>query len=142
MLDSEVVGTPGYIAPELLRKMSTSRLSKRSAKKGSTPEPMSAEMKSGLHDVRKLDVYSYGIILWEIFSGGNRPYENLRSVNEVLKAVVEDNLRPDLYLVEKDCTASIKELMCACWDTDPATRPTFRDIQRNLYEEKKVMMEK
>jgi serine/threonine protein kinase len=76
------------------------------------------------------DVYAFGIILYEIFSGRN-PYIMVQ-YEVVLKNVLEGNrpTLPDDVAVPEGC----KDLMERCWSADPAARPSFADIKLQISE--------
>ncbi|OPJ86271.1 ephrin type-A receptor 2 [Patagioenas fasciata monilis] len=69
------------------------------------------------------DVWSYGIVMWEVMSYGERPYWEL-SNHEVMKAINEGFRLP----APLDCPSAIYQLMLQCWQQDRARRPKFADI--------------
>ncbi|XP_035379077.1 megakaryocyte-associated tyrosine-protein kinase isoform X2 [Electrophorus electricus] len=73
------------------------------------------------------DVWSYGVLLWEIFSYGRQPYPKM-SVEEVKKGVEQD------YRMEapEDCPPDVYALMKACWEKDPKLRPLFHKLRGYL----------
>ena len=76
----------------------------------------------------KCDVYSYAIVLWEIWDRG-KPWDGLDQV-QILHAVCMDQARPkvpDLMPVE------VRALMCRAWSQDADARPDFKDIVTQLY---------
>ena len=75
----------------------------------------------------KADVYSYGIILWEIASR-EAPYKTLNGY-QVSIDVVENNLRPT---VSSEWPKPFTKMMERCWADDPSTRPTFKEILAEL----------
>lgn len=72
------------------------------------------------------DVYSYGIVLWEIVCR-ETPYRNIPPVS-IAERVVRNGERPSLTSVPSSCPPALKELMVKCWQTDPSKRPTFSEI--------------
>eukprot|EP00191_Tetraselmis_sp_GSL018_P013791 CAMPEP_0177580212 /NCGR_PEP_ID=MMETSP0419_2-20121207/1431_1 /TAXON_ID=582737 /ORGANISM="Tetraselmis sp., Strain GSL018" /LENGTH=524 /DNA_ID=CAMNT_0019069047 /DNA_START=463 /DNA_END=2037 /DNA_ORIENTATION=+ len=90
-------GTPSYMAPEVIAKSTVSKAS---------------------------DVYSFGILLFEVASG-QKPYPG-RTVKEVMRDVVQHKLRPQIVV---NLPRQLIELMTSCWGDDPKSRPTFHDIR-------------
>lgn len=76
-------------------------------------------------DVRycnKVDVYSYGICVWELASRAF-PFERMTPL-QIITAVC-DGVRP---AVPDGCDSSLEALMLACWQPTPAQRPSFEQI--------------
>ncbi|ELR24365.1 protein kinase domain containing protein, partial [Acanthamoeba castellanii str. Neff] len=72
-------------------------------------------------DLALADVYSFGVILWELLTR-QQPYAGMR-----------DGLRPRMPdNVEELCTLEYAELIAACWHQDPAVRPPFIEIMSSL----------
>uniref|UniRef100_A0A8C6T8D6 Tyrosine-protein kinase n=1 Tax=Neogobius melanostomus TaxID=47308 RepID=A0A8C6T8D6_9GOBI len=78
----------------------------------------------------KSDVWSYGILLWEIFSYGRQPYPKL-TVTEV-REMVEAGYRME---APEDCPAELYSMMRVCWDREPRRRPTFHKLRHKLERE-------
>lgn len=74
-----------------------------------------------------VDVYSFGIILWEM-NAGKKPFEGLNR-EMFYERVVHGGERPPLRSKWPD---ELKSLMKECWDADTSKRPRFRDILRRL----------
>ncbi|KAL6059456.1 Mast/stem cell growth factor receptor [Balamuthia mandrillaris] len=81
---------------------------------------------------RKSDVWSYGVLLWEIMNAGKTPYTN-RKTEEVINAVVEGKI---LLRLDEDSPAVLRNIMAQCFRFDPEERPTFKDIVKMLKEDK------
>ncbi|XP_060947495.1 ephrin type-A receptor 7 isoform X4 [Limanda limanda] len=69
------------------------------------------------------DVWSYGIVMWEVMSYGERPYWDM-SNQDVIKAIEEGYRLP----APMDCPAGLHQLMLDCWQKDRAERPKFDQI--------------
>ncbi|KAM5169410.1 macrophage colony-stimulating factor 1 receptor [Callospermophilus lateralis] len=80
------------------------------------------------------DVWSYGILLWEIFSLGLNPYPGIL-VNSKFYKLVKDG-----YQMAQPAFApkNIYSIMQACWDLEPTRRPTFQQICSLLQEQAQV----
>ena len=91
------IGTPHWMAPELL-----------------SPD---------LPYDSKVDVYAYGIVLWEILTG-NQPYKGLK-VPEIISEVSLHDMRPP---IPNGTPENVRKLITSCWARDPTTRPTFEEI--------------
>ena len=80
------------------------------------------------------DVWSYGIVLWEIATLAELPYQGLS--NEEVLSHVKGGQHP---APPKDCSDDLGSLMLDCWQTHPKSRPTFFDICRSVHPTKKVL---
>ncbi|KAL3538231.1 hypothetical protein ACH5RR_001597 [Cinchona calisaya] len=76
---------------------------------------------------RKIDVYSFGLILWELVAG-TVPFEDMTR-EQVAFAVVNKNLRPP---VPKHCHPTMRALIEQCWCSKPAKRLEFSQIVQIL----------
>ncbi|KAJ0050746.1 hypothetical protein NL108_005137, partial [Boleophthalmus pectinirostris] len=71
------------------------------------------------------DVWSYGILLWEIFSLGNSlPYPGMQVGSAFYRMIQQGHRmsRPEFAPVE------IYDMMLSCWNHDPLKRPSFRKL--------------
>ncbi|XP_059670842.1 serine/threonine/tyrosine-protein kinase HT1-like isoform X2 [Cornus florida] len=78
---------------------------------------------------RKVDVYSFGLILWEMVAGAI-PYEDMTPIQAAF-AVVNKNLRP---AIPGDCSPAMKTLIEQCWCLHPEKRPEFWQVVKVLEE--------
>jgi ankyrin repeat protein len=92
-----------------------------------TPQWMAPEVLRAEEYDEKADIYSFGIVLWELFTR-QTPYAKL-SAMEVGKKVLTENLRPP---IPKNCPPDFAKLMQECWSETPAKRPTFGKILQVL----------
>jgi len=75
-------------------------------------------------DNTKVDIYSFGIIIWEICTRV-QPYKDM-SIYQIINYVCNENGRPDINLLPLDqMPKGLLELMENCWNTDPNLRPDF-----------------
>jgi serine/threonine protein kinase/ABC-type phosphate transport system substrate-binding protein len=92
-------GTPCWTAPEVIR---------------------------GARYSEKVDVYSFGIVMWEAVTR-RRPFGD-RGFADVALAVL-DGMRP---AIPSSCPADLSQLMTACWDADPDVRPPMEEVVSRL----------
>merc|ERR1711963_893889 len=98
------VGTPVYMAPEVLARNKYSE---------------------------KADVYSFGIVLTEIFTDrlpyDHAPYNEMNQA-QLMYNILENNSRPILDGIDP----TMQQLIDECWKADPQLRPTFTEIVGRL----------
>ena len=103
---SQRIGNYQYTAPEAL--------------KGSFTVPYSKE----------IDVYSFGILLWEILTG-KIPFQELKENPETcdkIETMIIDGYRPSLHILPDDTPPCIIEMIKSCWDSTPSKRPSLGKI--------------
>ena len=73
------------------------------------------------------DVWSFGVVMWEVFSFALQPYYGL-SNEEVTEAIRHGKVlhRPD------DCPSEVYNVMKECWDMEAKSRPTFDELHTAL----------
>ena len=111
-------GTPAYLAPELMPGSSTKI------------------------DDFKTDIYSLGVLFWEILEGGEYPYkehiEKTGATNEIFalffQAVI-GGLRP-VFKAQRthEVPVGVLQLIQSMWDLDPGKRPRIDFVVRTLEE--------
>ncbi|XP_044855181.1 ephrin type-B receptor 5 isoform X1 [Mauremys mutica] len=69
------------------------------------------------------DVWSYGIVMWEVMSYGERPYWDM-SNQDVINAIDQDYRLPP----PPDCPTVLHLLMLDCWQKERVQRPKFEQI--------------
>ncbi|KAL6214407.1 hypothetical protein ACLB2K_013841 [Fragaria x ananassa] len=102
LVSGGVRGTLPWMAPELLNG-SSSRVSE------------------------KVDVFSFGISMWEILTG-EEPYANMHC-GAIIGGIIKNTLRPP---IPQWCDSKWKMLMEECWSADPESRPSFTEITIKL----------
>ncbi|XP_068931989.1 fibroblast growth factor receptor 1 isoform X13 [Petaurus breviceps papuanus] len=73
------------------------------------------------------DVWSFGVLLWEIFTLGGSPYPGV-PVEELFKLLKEGH-RMDK---PSNCTNELYMMMRDCWHAIPSQRPTFKQLVEDL----------
>jgi hypothetical protein len=100
---TDVAGTPNYMSPELFKDQE--------------------------YDISS-DVYSFGMLLYEIFSD-RIPFNGLETA--AIKRELMNGKRPDMNLVQqKDTPKEIIDLIVRCWDEKPLKRPNIKEVNEIL----------
>jgi len=76
----------------------------------------------------KSDVWSFGVVLWEIGTLGSFPYADIQD-NELLRYLTQEKYRlacPDTI------SHDIYKIMNSCWNTVPRDRPNFAQLVLDL----------
>eukprot|EP01124_Arcella_intermedia_P025180 TRINITY_DN4445_c0_g1_i1.p1 TRINITY_DN4445_c0_g1~~TRINITY_DN4445_c0_g1_i1.p1 ORF type:complete len:490 (-),score=99.88 TRINITY_DN4445_c0_g1_i1:511-1980(-) len=97
---------------------------------------MSPEMLLGKSYTEKIDVYAYGIILWQIFTSSTEVYDIRRyqhlspsaAIQKFIHDIVDGNMRPDLNFENLKSNLAIRSIITQAWDSDPHYRPSFKQI--------------
>lgn len=97
---TDVCGTPQWMAPEVLANFFG---------------------RETFYD-KRCDVFSYGVLLWEIFHCRIPYAETGFDQMQIADAVLNTNIRPAFSRV---CPQPIQSLTMACWDKNADYRPTF-----------------
>jgi serine/threonine protein kinase len=71
----------------------------------------------------KSDVWSFGVLLWELFSFGTIPYAG-KSNASVIEEVAAGYRLPS----PENCPEEVYQLMVKCWNADPNERPSFKEM--------------
>ena len=88
---------------------------------------MAVEVLSNKPYSEKADVFSFGILLWEMVAR-KLPYFGMQPM-QVGMAVVQQGLRPT---IPPKTPAPLAKLMRACWDSEPMRRPSFAQLVEML----------
>ncbi|ODN00463.1 Vascular endothelial growth factor receptor 1 [Orchesella cincta] len=81
------------------------------------------------------DVWSWGILAWEIFSLGEQPYPGVSSMTNNFVINLEQGLRPT---IPPYATSDCYNIMSSCWDENPKQRPSFSTLRSSLSEIQEV----
>ncbi|KAK4749129.1 hypothetical protein SAY87_026578 [Trapa incisa] len=109
----------------LSRRKHSTFLSSRST--AGTAEWMAPEVLRNEPSNEKCDVYSFGVILWELFTM-QQPWGGMNPM-QVVGAVGYQHRRLD---IPDDMDPVIADIIRNCWETDPRLRPSFVEIMAAL----------
>ena len=123
-----------------------------SSYQSSTPVPlpirwMSPEALSRKCFSEASDVWSYGVLQWEMFNPNELPYDSLDNIqvyiiytqylcmykksNSVLNYKLQVSLRINeghRLNIPNECPPTVGDIMKACWQAEPNQRPNFHEI--------------
>eukprot|EP00106_Octopus_bimaculoides_P012779 XP_014780221.1 PREDICTED: tyrosine-protein kinase csk-1-like isoform X1 [Octopus bimaculoides] len=71
----------------------------------------------------KCDVWSFGVLLWEIFSFGKTPYPGVPASN--IRDFIEEGNRMN---IPDECPSRLQSIIQLTWELNPANRPTFKKL--------------
>eukprot|EP00794_Sanderia_malayensis_P004676 gene4676-5286_t len=74
------------------------------------------------------DVWSFGILLWEITNLGDIPYPNISKLDALVAYLRDENRMQK----PPHCSDALYEIMLSCWEEEPAKRPDFVDLKNRL----------
>src|SRR5947199_8097289 len=98
---NKIYGIVSYIAPELLRGTINAK------------------------NTKETDVYSVGMLMWEIFAG-HPPFDDRAHNHHLICDICEKGLRPSIL---PNMPEDYAQIMQKCWDIDPSKRPTMRELR-------------
>ncbi|XP_039398011.1 tyrosine-protein kinase TXK-like isoform X3 [Mauremys reevesii] len=75
----------------------------------------------------KSDVWSFGVLMWEVFTEGKMPFEN-KSNSEVVHEISEGYRLYQPYLA----SLTVYKVMYSCWHEKPDGRPAFAELLQTL----------
>merc|ERR1719341_2669279 len=76
----------------------------------------------------KSDVWSYGVLLWEIVTCGERPYTGINT--EALLPLIRDGYRMSIPI---QCPQELYQIMKCCWQLEAAYRPDWARLVTSLH---------
>ncbi|BDA45524.1 probable serine/threonine-protein kinase CTR1 at C-terminar half [Coccomyxa sp. Obi] len=119
-----------------LSRVETSAQDKSSSISANNPRWLAPEVISNRAFSKAADVFSFGVILWELATW-QLPWEEL-SIFQIMVSVAEKGLRPDIPEQPQGGAfqgwPAYVDLIERCWAEDPAQRPTFEGAITDLRE--------
>jgi serine/threonine protein kinase len=80
----------------------------------------------------KCDIYSFSILIWEVFTS-RVPYEELKLQDYQLSGKVGfEKIRPELKYLQEATPEEIKNLMIQCWNDNPSNRPDSKYLIESI----------
>ncbi|XP_047491481.1 tyrosine-protein kinase SRK2-like isoform X2 [Penaeus chinensis] len=79
------------------------------------------------HYTCKSDVWSYGILLHELITHGNQPYPELNNKEAIFQVCNGHRMGQ-----ARECPDNLYQVMCRCWQEDPAERPSFAELKPRM----------
>uniref|UniRef100_A0A672YS98 Mitogen-activated protein kinase kinase kinase 7 n=1 Tax=Sphaeramia orbicularis TaxID=375764 RepID=A0A672YS98_9TELE len=95
---------------------------------------MAPEVFEGSNYSEKCDVFSWGIILWEVLTR-KKPFDEIGGSAFCIMWAVHRGTRPPLI---KDLPEPIETLMTRCWDKEPSQRPSMEEVRNTMNDLMKV----
>ncbi|POM61197.1 TKL protein kinase [Phytophthora palmivora] len=92
-----------------------------------TVQWMAPEVLGNRKYTEKADVFSFGIVVWEIFTG-MCPYDGMTQI-QVALGVLNHDLRPP---IPRSCPRFFARLIRSCWMREPSLRPSFSELVRTF----------
>uniref|UniRef100_A0A914UPV4 Uncharacterized protein n=1 Tax=Plectus sambesii TaxID=2011161 RepID=A0A914UPV4_9BILA len=78
------------------------------------------------------DLYTFGILLWELFTLGGVPFEQFKTIDKVMTFVIDEGRimdRPPFAPIE------IYEIMKSLWNLEPKLRPPLKECKGHIMEQ-------
>ena len=90
---------------------------------GITPY-IAPEVFQGKKSAKESDIYSIGMLMWEIFAG-YPPFNDRAHNGNLILNIVFNEMRPPLL---SNMPSDYAKMMQKCWDVDPSKRPTIKEL--------------
>lgn len=100
-----------------------------------TPEWMAPEVLRNEPSNEKCDIYSFGVILWELATM-RMPWSGMNPM-QVVGAVGYQNKRLD---IPQEIDPMVSNIITDCWDSDPSQRPSFAQLLPQLKQLRRLVV--
>jgi serine/threonine protein kinase len=87
---------------------------------------MAPEVIRGGQHTKQSDVYSFGLIVWQMLTK-ETPFADIPCLSTMY--LIGNNKTP---LIPEDCPVYFRNIMQSCWNTDPEKRPCFTDLIKTM----------
>ena len=106
----------------------TSRMKNNRSSVGATFTHLSPEKwKNCYVEDTRCDIYSFGILMWEIYTE-KMPFSKIACNPDLIRLAVLDEQRPDISLLPSDIPLQLHELRESCWHQNSEQRPKIFDV--------------
>ncbi|KAL5104877.1 Tyrosine-protein kinase HCK [Taenia crassiceps] len=82
----------------------------------------------GVFHSTKSDVWSFGVLMYKMFTYGGVPYDDIPDDNDVIVAVENGRRLCNPSELGYRCEEEMYTRMQACWDSNPEARPSFEQL--------------
>ena len=79
----------------------------------------------------KSDVWSFGIVMYEVVTQGKTPYDEMTNA-QVLESLKEGHCMPQFFIEGNLWSLKLYDTMKDCWRENPTSRPTFKTLKYEL----------
>ncbi|XP_065905864.1 muscle, skeletal receptor tyrosine protein kinase-like isoform X2 [Dysidea avara] len=73
------------------------------------------------------DVWSFGVVMWEVFTYGQQPYVGLTDEEVIASVTKQETLEPPT-----GCPLQVKKVMTQCWSQSPGSRSNFSKLHTTI----------
>mmetsp|Transcript_12505 Transcript_12505/g.45598 ORF Transcript_12505/g.45598 Transcript_12505/m.45598 type:complete len:613 (-) Transcript_12505:2254-4092(-) len=100
------------------------------SRRGTLPWIAPEVLKTPDHCSEKVDVYSFGIVMWELWTA-QVPYKD-KDEYAIMGGIMLQNLRPEIPSqdAEEPPAPGWEDLMVRCWDETAESRPSFEEVSK------------
>eukprot|EP00359_Climacostomum_virens_P003130 CAMPEP_0204917296 /NCGR_PEP_ID=MMETSP1397-20131031/14906_1 /ASSEMBLY_ACC=CAM_ASM_000891 /TAXON_ID=49980 /ORGANISM="Climacostomum Climacostomum virens, Strain Stock W-24" /LENGTH=526 /DNA_ID=CAMNT_0052090089 /DNA_START=103 /DNA_END=1680 /DNA_ORIENTATION=+ len=127
LLDDQMIAYIGDVGLHKAKKYAGLMFGYSNKSAWSSPEQLNERSLTATRLSATDDVYSFGIVLWELMSGVP-PFQGITK-KQLMQKVIKENYRP---AIPQGLPEPLVELINLCWHAEPKDRPTFETIERVL----------